>query len=328
MYLYDVIKEEALTKLPEKELPLDLFPAHLDYCKTICEIQGQLEIYHVAKEVNSKDFMLHSKLLCAVSELYTKARNLADGPPTKKATKDDLLNFLSNRAIYYKALMCKELRENKHFHEFLAGILSLGNIMNGGTVKGQADGFSLDLLPKLTGIKDSLGHSILTFVCSITHKSDPTFEGFKNKFPHLEKAAGFSMSETKKKLDELNNMVDTVDKLLNKLNTQDEFIKRANNSLEGAKQKVNGFKKQEEKNKDFYHETIKFFGYKEKDKYYDENGLFFKMLLNFFNEVDKQLPKFDVKRVLDYQNRMVGKKVDQSAIMRGLMTQLKQKIQG
>ena len=112
VYLYDVIKEEALTKLPEKELPLDLFPAHLDYCKTICEIQGQLEIYHVAKEVNSKDFMLHSKLLCAVSELYTKARNLADGPPTKKATKDDLLNFLSNRAIYYKALMCKELREN------------------------------------------------------------------------------------------------------------------------------------------------------------------------------------------------------------------------
>ena len=150
----------------------------------------------------------------------------------------------------------------------------------------------------------------------------------KGEFPNLEKAAGFSINETKKKLDELSNMVDTVDKLLNKLNTQDEFIKKANNSLEGSKQKVNGFKKKEEKNKDFYHETIKFFGYKEKDKYYDENGLFFKMLLNFFNEVDKQLPKFDVKRVLDYQNRMVGKKVDQSAIMRGLMTQLKQKVQG
>ena len=242
--------------------------------------------------------------------------------------KYEYLIPILEESLSYMIPACKELRENKHFHEFLAGILSLGNIMNGGTAKGQADGFSLDLLPKLTGIKDSLGHSILTFVSSITHKSDPTFEGFKNKFPQIEKAAGFSMSETKKKLDDFSNMVDTVDKLLNKLNTQDEFIKRANNSLEGAKQKVNGFKKQEEKNKDFYHETIKFFGYKEKDKYYDENGLFFKMLLNFFNEVDKQLPKFDVKRVLDYQNRMVGKKVDQSAIMRGLMTQLKQKIQG
>ena len=52
------------------------------------------------------------------------------------------------------------------------------------------------------------------------------------------------------------------------------------------------------------------------------------MLLNFFKEVDKNMPKLDVKRVLDYQNRVVGKKVDQHALMRGLMSQLKQKIQG
>lgn len=123
-------------------------------------------------------------------------------------------------------------------------------------------------------------------------------------------------------------MVNTADKLLKNLNTQDEFIKKATNSLEGAKQKVELFKKKEEKNKDYYHETIKFFGYKDKDKYYEENGLFFKMLLNFFNEVEKQMPKLDVKRVLNYQNRVVGKKVDQSALMRGLMSQLKQKIHG
>ena len=66
----------------------------------------------------------------------------------------------------------------------------------------------------------------------------------------------------------------------------------------------------------------------EKDKYYEENGLFFKMLLNFFKEVDKQMPKLDVKRVLDLQNRELGKKVDQSALMKNLMSQLKQKIHG
>ena len=228
----------------------------------------------------------------------------------------------------YMIPACEELRENKHFHQFLGTILSLGNIMNAGTAKGQADGFSLDLLPKLEGLKDSLGNSILTFICSKTHKDDPSFEGFKNKFPQLEKAAGFSMNETKKKLEELNNMVNQVDKLITDLNTQDEFIKKATNSLEGAKEKVKIFKKKEEKNKNFYHETIKFFGYKDKDKYYEENGLFFKMLLNFFKEVDKQMPKLDVKRVLDYQNRIVGKKVDQNELMRGLMSHLKQKIQG
>ena len=184
------------------------------------------------------------------------------------------------------------------------------------------------MLPKLAGLKDSLGHSILTFICSKTNKEDPSFEGFKNKFPQLEKAAGFSMNETKKKLDELNNMVTTVEKLLNNLNTQDEFIKKAANSLEGAKEKVKLFQKKEEKNKIFYQETIKFFGYKDKDKYYEENGLFFKMLLDSFKEMDKQMPKLDVKRVLDYQNRVVGKKVDQNELMRGLMSHLKQKIQG
>ena len=231
-------------------------------------------------------------------------------------------------AFEYMIPACEEIKKSKHFQLFLATILSLGNVMNGGTTKGQADGFSLDLLPKLSGIKDSLGNNILTFICSKANKNDPSFEGFKNKFPQLEKAAGFSMSETKKKLDELNNMVNTVDKLLTNLNTQDEFIKKATNSLEGAKGKIKIYIKKEEDNEKFYHETIKFFGYKDKDKYYEENGLFFKMLLNFFKEVDKNMPKLDVKRVLDYQNRVVGKKVDQHALMRGLMSQLKQKIQG
>ena len=223
---------------------------------------------------------------------------------------------------------CKEIKNNKHFREFLATILSLGNIMNGGTAKGQADGFSLDLLPKLSGLKDTLGNSILTFICTKTNKEDPSFEGFKNEFPELEKAVAFSLNETKKKIDELNNMVNTVDGQLNLVKIQDQFIMNAQNSLKNAKEKVKLYKKKEEENRKFYHETIKFFGYKDTDKYYDENGLFFKMLLNFFSDVEKQMPKLDVKRVIDYQNRVVGRKVDQSKLMSNLMSQLKQRIQG
>ena len=111
MSLYDTIKEEATTKIPEKNLPLDLFPGHLEYCKTICEIQGHIEVYLIAKETG-KDASLHSKIAHTISDLYNKARNLADGPQTKKGTKDDLLNFLSNRALYYKALMCRDMKEH------------------------------------------------------------------------------------------------------------------------------------------------------------------------------------------------------------------------
>ena len=111
MYLYDVIKEEANLKIIEKELPLDLFPPHLDYCKILCEIQGQLEIYYIATETSKKDFTLRAKLLNVVSELYANAKVLSEGPQTKKGTKDELEYFLINRSEYYKALMFKELRE-------------------------------------------------------------------------------------------------------------------------------------------------------------------------------------------------------------------------
>ena len=242
--------------------------------------------------------------------------------------KYDFLIPRLEESFKYLIPACEELRNNNHFHEFLGTILCLGNIMNGGTSKGQADGFSLDLLPKLEGLKDTLGHSILTFVSTKTNKEDPSFEGFKNKFPNLEKAAVYSLNETKKKVEELNNMVNIVDKLLMEIKNQDEFVVNASNSLRDAKQKVNIFKAKEEKNRNFYHETIQYFGYKESDKYYEENGLFFKMLLTFFKEVEKQMPKLDVKRVIDYQNRVVGKKVDQSKLMSDLMSQLKQRIQG
>ena len=52
------------------------------------------------------------------------------------------------------------------------------------------------------------------------------------------------------------------------------------------------------------------------------------MLLEFFKEVNKAMPKLDVKRIMSIQNRVVGKKVDQSALMNNLMSQLKQRVQG
>ena len=231
-------------------------------------------------------------------------------------------------AFNYMIPACKELKENKHFQKVLSIILSLGNIMNAGTAKGQADGFSLDLLPKLVGIKDTSGNSLLNFIATKTNQEDNTFEGFKNKFPNLEKAAGYSLNETKRKLDEIKNMVNIVEKGLKDLNKGDEFCNKANNSLFLTQEKVKELKKKEEENIKIYHETVKFFGYKEKDKYYDENGLFFKMLLQFFKEIDNNMPKLDVKKVLDYQKLNMGKKVDQSALMKNLMSQLKRKVQG
>ena len=119
MYLFDVIREEAMTKIPEKDLPLDLFPSHMSYCMTLCEIAGQLEIYQIAKETSPKEFSLHSKLALEISLLYGKAKSLSENPQTKKGTSDSILTFLENREHFYKAVMARDLRDGskKKFDE-------------------------------------------------------------------------------------------------------------------------------------------------------------------------------------------------------------------
>ena len=117
MYLYNWIKEE-IKKIPEKEIPADLHEAYLDYCITLCEIKGQMEIYKIAKETSPKEFALHSKLINETSNLYRKLSNLYSGINLKKSVSENLV-YYQNRSIYYKAQMYLELKNDgkKQFDE-------------------------------------------------------------------------------------------------------------------------------------------------------------------------------------------------------------------
>ena len=95
--------------------------------------------------------------------------------------------------------------------------------------------------------------------------------------------------------------------------------------LGGAKNKVCIFKSIEEIYRIVFHETNTVFGCKELDKYYEDNWLFFKMLLEFFKEIEKQKPKIDVKRVINIQKRVVDIKVDKGKLMCDLISQLKER---
>jgi len=54
---------------------------------------------------------------------------------------------------------------NQYFMQMLSVILAVGNILNGGTNKGQADGFDLNVLGKVHTFRDNGGTSILEYVC-------------------------------------------------------------------------------------------------------------------------------------------------------------------
>ncbi|KAL7888334.1 hypothetical protein AOLI_G00033080 [Acnodon oligacanthus] len=64
--------------------------------------------------------------------------------------------------------VCKDLLEQDSVKEVLGLVLALGNYMNGGSrTRGQADGFGLDILPKLKDVKSRDNHtSLLDYVVS------------------------------------------------------------------------------------------------------------------------------------------------------------------
>ena len=117
MYLYNWIKEEA-KKIPEKEAPVDLQETYLNYCITLCEMYGQMEIYKIAKEASPKEFALHSKLLFEVSDLCKKEAGFCASLQIKKSI-NELVTYYQNRSIYYKAKAFLELKneEKKIFDE-------------------------------------------------------------------------------------------------------------------------------------------------------------------------------------------------------------------
>ncbi|XP_034040863.1 formin-2 isoform X2 [Thalassophryne amazonica] len=71
-----------------------------------------------------------------------------------------------HRKIEILQTVCKTLQSGKCVMQVLSLVLAFGNFMNGGNrSRGQADGFTLDILPKLKDVKSSdNSHSLLSYV--------------------------------------------------------------------------------------------------------------------------------------------------------------------
>ena len=321
-----------LTKLPEPE---DIGRALITLDQSILnadQVEGLLKILITSEELKLYKSMGEDgnwdkgeKYLIKINDIPNHQIKLKIWSLTNKF--EEKLPGLTE-SLEYMVGACDEIKNNKHFKLILSIILGLGNILNGGSIRGQADGFSLDLLNKLPGIKDNLGNSALTWICSKTNKMDPSFEGFKGQFIQLEKAAQFSLKETNDTLTNLKKTANQLEQLLRDLNSNDKFKQKSEENLETFKLKLESFDKKNKKNTEAYQNLVKYYGYKEKDDIYSKNEVFFKMILEFCKEVNKSMPKLDVKRIISIQNRVVGKKVDQSALMNNLMSQLKQRVQG
>jgi len=67
------------------------------------------------------------------------------------------------------------IMNDKVLFEVFGYILAVGNVLNGGTAKGQADGFDLQVFGKVHMFRDNSGQSIMQYVCKIMKAKDDTF---------------------------------------------------------------------------------------------------------------------------------------------------------
>ena len=226
----------------------------------------------------------------------------------------EILNFEDlypgvKESFMYLEDACNELKNNKHFKLILHIILSLGNILNSNSnIRGQADGFSLDLLPKLNGIKTNKGNNILNYICIKIKNYDENCEKIKQEFPKLIQASEYSILESNKSLSELRKLSHKINENLGKLNNEEQFYIKCEEYNKKFKEYINELEKKSDNNTNIYQETVKFFGYNEKDDFYTQNDKFFKMLLNFFDDIDKAMPKPEAKKKFN-NVKGVGKKI-------------------
>lgn len=61
-------------------------------------------------------------------------------------------------------ILFEVIESSKTFYDMLGMALAMGNIINGGTPKGQSDGYDLAILEKLQTTKDNSNKTMLSFI--------------------------------------------------------------------------------------------------------------------------------------------------------------------
>ena len=87
-----------------------------------------------------------------------------------------------------------EIETNKNFMRIVSMALAIGNIMNGGTAKGQADGFDIAVLSNLQNLQDNQKRSLLAY---ITRKLDQEDENFADSMKNCLSVVNIRETDTK-----------------------------------------------------------------------------------------------------------------------------------
>jgi hypothetical protein len=217
-----------------------------------------------------------------------------------------------------------EIRENLLIKKFLAYVITIGNILNGGTTKGQADGFAIDFLSKLNGVKDNKNTNLVQYICGLIKKEDENFDGMRKFLPNLESASKLSIEDIKKNIGLIKRDFNVESGNLNKLSSQkDEFVEKAEKIYSNYSTQIEDVEKKLEEYANDLQKTILFFGIDQKDSKYKNPVEFINLMNDFINEVDRSIPKSEPKKVFKGKHE-VGKKIENNN-MKNILSEMKAK---
>lgn len=140
--------EEAIYNWETKNISLDLMQQILEHKATADELKLIKEAVagkpDAPLDAPEKFLLNFSKISCAVERIECILF---------RTEFEELIGQIERRISTVQKL-CEFLIENEHLKELFSIILTLGNYMNGGNrLRGQADGFGLDVLNKLRDVK-------------------------------------------------------------------------------------------------------------------------------------------------------------------------------
>ena len=94
----------------------------------------------------------------------------------------------------------KEVKDSRNFLEVLGMVMAIGNYMNGGSTRGQAHGFRLDVLAKLTNMKanDRKKGTLMNFLLKQIEKQRKMLLDFPSEMATVEEASAISLNQVRR----------------------------------------------------------------------------------------------------------------------------------
>ena len=198
-------------------------------------------------------------------------------------------------------------------------ILTVGNILNGGNDKGQADGFDLKILSKITDTKGKNGQTLIQFICNAIIQTHPNFNKISEKFEDVKNALDYSYIEVPKNSKRVMGSSRELEQNIENLKINDEFKEKAQNFLKQYKLQKNKIKNDLNDIDNKYNDLMIYFSVDPKESYYKNPDELFKLFNNFFKEVDSAIPKVEEKKVFVPKHKIGDKVGNQRELLANMM---------